>query len=93
MKRKGGGRGLLQTKAEMINTAEYLNRKYREDQFVSIVKSHESNQPNIKSTIKVATKVAEKLNQSNVNSDTKKGSVQHTKAKLVESLKKKWEKK
>jgi len=45
------------------------------------------------STIKGAAKLAEKLNQSNVNSDTKKESTQHTKAKLGESLKKKWGKK
>ena len=47
----GGGRGMLQIevtyKAEIINTAEYLNTKYIEDQFVNTVKSHESNQPNM----------------------------------------------
>jgi len=47
VKRKGGGRGLLQIeathKAKIINTAEYLNTKCREDQLVNIVKSHESN--------------------------------------------------
>ena len=35
VKRKGGGRGLLQTevthKVETINNAEYLNTKYTED--------------------------------------------------------------
>ena len=43
VKRKGGGRGLLQIKAtykaEIINIAEYLNTKYTEDQFVNMVKS------------------------------------------------------
>jgi len=41
VKRKGGGRGLLQIKAnykaEIISIAEYLNTKYTEDQFVNIV--------------------------------------------------------
>ena len=64
-----GGRDLLQTEAtnkvQIINTAEYLNTKYAEDRFVNIVKSHESNQPSMNSTIKVAAKVAEELNQSN----------------------------
>ena len=57
-------------KAKIINSAEYLNTKCREDQLVNIVKSHESNQRNMKSTIKVAAKVAEELNQSNENSET-----------------------
>jgi len=76
VKRKGGGRGLLQTavthKAETINIAEYFNTKYTEDQFLNIVKNHESNQPNMNSTIKVAAKVAEELTQSNENSDIKR---------------------
>jgi hypothetical protein len=60
--RKGRGRGgLLQIaatyKADIISTAEYLNAKYTEDRCVNIVKSHEINQPNMNSTIKVATKV------------------------------------
>ena len=63
VKRKGGGRGQLQIeatyKAEIINIAEYLNTKYTEDQFVNIVKSHKTNQPNINSTIQVAANVAE----------------------------------
>jgi hypothetical protein len=46
-----GGRGLLQIevtyKAEIINIAEHLNTKYKEDQFVNILKSHESNKPNM----------------------------------------------
>jgi hypothetical protein len=41
----------------------------------------------------VAGKVAEELNQSNENSDTKKEGIQHKKAKLGESLKKIWESK
>jgi hypothetical protein len=62
-----------------------------EDQFVNIVKSQEGNQPNMNSTIKVAAKVVEELNQSNENSETKKEGIQHTKTKLGETLKKKWE--
>jgi hypothetical protein len=50
VQRKGGGRGLLQItamhKVEIINTAEYLNTNYKEDQFVNIVRSHESNKQN-----------------------------------------------
>ena len=73
VKRVGGGRGLLQIeatyKAEVINIVEYFNTRYAEYQFESIVKSHESNQPPMNSTIKVETKVVEELNQSNENSD------------------------
>jgi len=63
VKRKEGGRGLLQIevtyKREIINIAEYMDTKYTEDQFVNIVKSHESNRPNMNSTIRVAANVAE----------------------------------
>jgi len=34
-------------KAEIMSTAEYLNTKYKENQLVNIVKSHESNKPNM----------------------------------------------
>jgi hypothetical protein len=84
--RRGGGRGLLQIegtyKAEIINIAKYLHTNYAEDQFVNIVKSHAGNQPNMSSTIKTAAKVAEELNQSNGNSDTKKEGIQHIQARL-----------
>ena len=97
MKRKGGKRGLLQTKAaykaEIINIAEYLNTKYAKHQLVNIVKSHKHNQTNMNSTIKVAAKFAEKLNQSHENSDTKKEGMQQIKAKLGKYLNKKWESK
>ena len=67
VKMKGGGRGLLQIeatyKAEIISIAEYLSIKYAEDQFLNIVKSEYSNQPNMNSTIKAAAKVAEACNQ------------------------------
>jgi hypothetical protein len=43
VKRKGGGRGLLQIettyKAETINIAEYLNVKYKEDWFLTLLKA------------------------------------------------------
>jgi hypothetical protein len=52
-----------------------MNTKYLADQFVSIVKSHESNLPNMNSTIKRAVKVAEELNQSDEKSDTKSKTV------------------
>jgi len=46
VKRKEGGRGLVQTevayKVEIINIAEYRNTNYKEDQFVNIVRNHES---------------------------------------------------
>jgi len=80
IKRKGEGRGLVQIEAtytvEIINIVEYLNTKYTEDQFVNIVKSHESNQPNMNSTIKMAAKAAEKLKQLNENGDTKRKAFQ-----------------
>jgi len=51
VKMKGGGRGLLQIeatyKAKIIDISEYLNTKYKEDQFVNIVKSYKINQPNM----------------------------------------------
>jgi hypothetical protein len=59
-------------KAGVINTAEYLNTKYKGDQFVNIVKSHKSNQTNMNSTTTIAAKVVEELNQSNKSTDTKK---------------------
>jgi hypothetical protein len=39
---------------------------------VNIVKNHADNQSNMNSTIKRAAKVAEELNQSNGNSNTKR---------------------
>ena len=69
-------RGLLQTEAiykgEIRNIAEYLNNEYKDDQFVNIAKSRESNRANMKSTIKKAVKVVEELHQTKVRSDTKR---------------------
>jgi len=97
VKRKEGGRGLVQNevayKAEIINIAEYLNTNYKQDQFVNIVKSHESTQPNMSSIIKTAAKITEELSQPNEKTDAKQDGIQHTKARLRVSLKKKWKNK
>jgi len=97
VKRKKGGRGLVQIKAaykeEIINIAEYLNTNYKEDQSVNIFKSHESTQPNVNSIIKTAAKITEELSQPNEKSDAKQDGIQHIKARLGESLKKKWKNK
>jgi len=89
VKTKEGGRGLVQIeaayKAEIINIAEYLNRNYKEDQFVKIVKSHESTEPNMNSIIKTAAKITEELSQPNEKSDAKQDGIKHTKARLGES--------
>ena len=89
VKRKEGGRGLIQVeaayKAEIINIAEYFNTNYKEDQFVNIVKNHESTQLNMNSVLKLATKIIEELSQPRVKSD----GTQHTKARLREVLKEK----
>lgn len=73
-------RGLLQTEAihkgEIRNIAEYLNIKYKEDQFVNTAKSHESNQANMKSTIKLAAKVVEEPHQ---RKEVTQKDIQHTK--------------
>jgi hypothetical protein len=49
VKRKEGGRGLVQVeaayRAEITGIAEYLNTNYKVDQFVNIVKCYESTQP------------------------------------------------
>jgi len=53
-----------------------------EDQLIFIAKSHENNQPDTNSTIRVTANVAEELNQLKENTDTKKEDVQHIKAQL-----------
>jgi hypothetical protein len=88
VKRKEGGRGLLQTEAEKINTAEHLNTKYAEDQFVNVVISHKHTQSNMNSTTKTAVQDVGEFNQSNENGDTKKEDIQHIKARLQQFLKK-----
>jgi lipopolysaccharide export LptBFGC system permease protein LptF len=97
VERKGGGRGLSQIEAayktEIINIAEYLNKKYKEDQVVNIIRSHDSNQPHMNSTAKAAAKITDELSQSNKNNDMKQDGIQNTKARLAESSKEKWENK
>ena len=93
VKRKEGGRGLVQIvaayKAEIMNIAECLNTNYKEDHFVNIVKSQERTQPNMNSIIKTAAKITEELSQPN-EKRLKQDAIQHTKARLGESLNKKW---
>ena len=97
VKRKRGGRGLVQIeaayKAEIIHIAKYLDTNYKEDQFVNNVKSHESTQPNMSSIIKTVSKITEELSQPKEKSDAKQDGIQQTKARLGESLKKKWKNK
>jgi hypothetical protein len=97
VKRKGGGRGLIQFeaayKAEIINIAEYLNTKYKEDQFVNIVQNHESTQPNMNSILKSAAKIIGELSQLSGKNDAKQDEIQHTKERLGEVLQKKWKNK
>jgi hypothetical protein len=68
-------------KGEITNTAEYLNTKYKEIQFVNTVTSHESNQPNMHSAIKTPAKDVEELNHSNENNATKKEWINYTNAR------------
>jgi tetrahydromethanopterin S-methyltransferase subunit F len=97
VKRKEGGRGLVQVeaayKAEIINIAEYINIKYKEDHFVYIVKVHESTQPNMNSVLKSTINIIEKLSQLNGMNDAKQDGMQSTKGKLREIGKKKWKNK
>jgi hypothetical protein len=93
-KRKEGGRGLSQIEAayktQITNRTEYLNKKCKEDQLVNIIRSHNSNQPNMISTVRAASKIIDELSQSNKNNDMKQDGIKNTKARLVESLKEKW---
>jgi hypothetical protein len=97
VKRKEGGRGLVQVeaayKAEITSIAEYLKTNYKVDQFLNIAKSYESTQPTINSIIKTAAKIAEELSQPNEKSEAKQEGIQHTKARLGEVLKNKWKNK
>jgi hypothetical protein len=82
VKRKEGGRGLVQVeeayKAEITNIAEYLNTNYKVDQIVNIVKIYKSTQPTVNSIIKTAAKIAEELTPPNEKSDAKQEGIQHT---------------
>jgi hypothetical protein len=77
----------------IINIAEYLNTKYKEDQFVNIVKNRESTQPNMNSILKSAAKIIVELRQLSGKNDAKQDEMQHTKERLGEVLKKKWKNK
>jgi hypothetical protein len=93
VKRKEGGRGLVQVeaanRAEITSISEYLNTNYKVDQFVNIVKRYESTQP----TKNPIIKIAEELSQPNENSDAKQEGIKHTKARLGELLNNKWKNK
>jgi hypothetical protein len=97
VKRKEVGRGLSQIEAaykrEIINIAEYLNKKYKKDQSVNIIKSHNSNQPTMNSTVRAATMITDELSQPNQNNDMKQDGIPNTRARLEESLKTKRENK
>jgi len=77
VKRKGGGRRLVQTgaayKGEIISIAEYLNTNYKENLFVNIVKSHGSTQPNMNSIIKIKENITGELSQPHEKTDEKTG--------------------
>jgi hypothetical protein len=92
VKWKEGRRGLLQIeetcKAEIINNAECLNTKHKEDQFVNFIKSNESKEPKMNSAVKTEVKVVEELKKSNENSD-KKGRTRTHKGKIRRVLKRK----
>jgi hypothetical protein len=94
VKRREGGRGLVQVeaayKAEIINIAEYLNTKHKEDRFVNTVKNHESTQQSMNSILKSAAKIIGELSQLSAKNDAKQDGIQHTKERLGEVLKKKW---
>jgi hypothetical protein len=97
VKRKEGGRGLIQFeaayKAEITSIAEYLKTNYKVDQFVNIVKSYESTQPTVNSIIKTAAKIEVELSQPNEKSDAKQEEIQQTKARLKDVLNNKWKNK
>jgi trehalose-6-phosphate synthase len=97
VKRNERGRELLQAeaayKAEIINIAGHINTKYKEDQFVNIVKAHESTQQNMNSILKSEAKIINELNQLSGMNDAKQDEMQHTKGRLGEALKKKWKNK
>ena len=50
-------------------------------------------QQNTNSIIKTAAKITEELSRQNERSDTKQDTIQHTKARLGEPVKKKWKNK
>jgi len=69
-------------KTEIINTAEHLNTKFKEDQFVKIITVHESTQPNMNSILKSTAKIIEEVNKLNRINHAKQDGMQHTKGRL-----------
>ena len=67
--------------------------KYKEDQFVNIVKVHESTQPNMNSILKLAAKILDELKQLSGMNNAKQDGMQRTKGRLGEVVKKKWKNK
>jgi len=57
---------------------------------IIIIINHESTQPSMNSVIKTAAKITEELSQTNEKSDAKQDGIQHTKARLGESVEEKW---
>jgi hypothetical protein len=89
VKRKEGGRGLVQVEA--VYKAEYFNTNYNEDQFVNIVKNNESKQPNMNSVLKLATKIIKELSQPHVKSyTTHKGKIERGFKRKVEKQGNAW---
>jgi DNA-binding GntR family transcriptional regulator len=70
-----------------------LTKRYKEDQFVNIIRSHNSSQSNMNSNVKAAAKITDELSQSKENNDMKQDGIRNPKARLAESLKDKWENK
>ena len=77
VKRKEGGRGLMQVeaayKAKIINIADYLNTDYKNEQFINIVQHHESTQPTMNAVIRLAAKIKEELRLLQEQRDAKQG--------------------
>jgi len=81
------------SKVALVNNNNNNNMKYKEYQFVNIIKVHESTQPNMNSILKSAAKISEELNQLSGMNDAKQDGMQHMKGRLGEVLKKKWKNK
>jgi hypothetical protein len=69
-----------------------LKTKYKEDQFLNIIKCHESNQPNMNRTIKIAAEVLKDFYETQKAVAHKKGRHTAYKSKISVVLKEKMEK-
>jgi hypothetical protein len=65
-----------------------MKAEYTEDQLINIVVNHESNKPNMNSTIKKVAEIREEINKPTESSDTKKEGVQTHESTIRQSLKK-----